>query len=301
MSWFRRIAAQDALRTSDAQPLDRPPAPPKRYHYVSDEKVDMCVQDLPRDLVERFDLTSFKLGVPGVVGAEASVRHLPDGRYARVKRLCEALEKNALLGSIDDGKPFIRGQMLARWGFWNRHDDGYADVVFYHGFLDANTFVGLGGSAYHTRERAEERLQQHSNSGIQLLMMFLEERSRKAGPYQWTPPGAWPSEAWEADYNNTAIPQSLEFVVGRDSNAYFDDDPDRPIRTFIGSPIYVAETSQPITPALLKEYEALRSEHAMRTLGRPGQTKPVPRPIGRPVRPQRPPLEQPKAAREQNT
>jgi hypothetical protein len=102
------------------------------------------------------------------------------------------MEKDGRVGSIDDSTQFFRGAMLAAWGFWNRYDEGYADVVFFHGFVDQHTFVGIGGSAYHTIERATERMQQRSNTGIQALMEFLRERSRRAGPYAQGPPGAWP-------------------------------------------------------------------------------------------------------------
>jgi hypothetical protein len=195
--------------------------------YVSDAKVDILIDDLTPSLREQFDLT-LKGGVPGVVEAQVGLRQVQAGRFARAKRLSDALAKDHRLGAIDEDKPFFRGRMLAAWGFWNRHDTGYADVVFYHGFADAHTFVGIGGSAYHTMERANERMAQHSNSGIQMLMEFLRERSRDAGPYRRDPPGAWESEAWEADHDNPAVPEPIEFVAER-----YLDDQERGIRTII--------------------------------------------------------------------
>jgi hypothetical protein len=249
---------------------------------VSDAKVDMLIDDLGPSLREQFDLT-LRGGVPGVVEGEVGLRQVQAGRFARAKRLSAALAKDDRLGAIDEDKPFFRGRMLAAWGFWNRYDTGYADVVFFHGFADAHTFVGIGGSAYHTMERASERMAQHSNSGIQMLMEFLRERSRHAGPYRHSPPGAWQSEAWEADHDNPAVPEPIEFVAER-----YLDDPERGIRTIIGSPIYVARTGRRITRGVLKEYEALREEYAIRVLGKPRRQE-----LGKPCWPQPAPVEEP--------
>jgi hypothetical protein len=193
-------------------------------------------------------------------------RQLELGRFARVERLCAALESEGRIGSVlDEDSEFFRAQILAAWGFWNRYQKGYADVVFFSGFVDENTFVGLGGSAYHTMERAGDRIQQYSNSGIQALMAFLKERSEAARqhPYRERPPDAWDFEAWEADHDNGIVPEPVEFVAQRllDRTEYG-------IRTIIGSPIYVARTGQPTTRRTLKEYEALRDRHALQWQGK---------------------------------
>jgi hypothetical protein len=254
----------------------------RTYLYVSDAKVDMLTDGPGPSLRDQID-PKVRAGIPGIAQAELSRREAEAGRYARAERVCAALAKDGRLGGIDENTPFFRVQMLAAWGFWNRYDEGYADVMFFHGFVDEHTFVGVGGSAYHSMERANDRMQQHSNSGIQTLMDFLRERSRHAGPFVREPPGAWPSEAWEADHDNPAVPESLEFVAER-----YLDDTERGIRTIIGSPIYVARTGQPITRSLLKEYERLRNEYAVRVLGKPrGQA------LGKPSRPRLAPLEDP--------
>jgi hypothetical protein len=159
-------------------------------------------------------------------------------------------------------REFFRGQMFASWGFWNRQNHDYADVVFFTGYLESSVFVGLGGSAYNTAERQADRMVDFSNSGIQQLMRFLEERTGlPAGGSNcyWTLPGAWYAEAWEADYNSPLLPEPIEFVAARLADS---DDPDDHgnndgPRTIIGSPIFVARTG-PTTPRAVREYERLR-------------------------------------------
>jgi hypothetical protein len=225
----------------------------------------MLIDGIGPSLLDRFDL-KVTAGIPAL-NAEVSRRQLELGRFARAERLCAALDAEGRVGSVfDEDSEFFRGQILAAWGFWNRHNKGYADVVFFSGFVDENTLVGLGGSAYHTMERAGDRIQQYSNSGIQALMAFLRERSEATGSqrsYQYTPPDAWDFESWDADHDNPVVPEPVEFVAQRllDETRYG-------VRTIIGSPIYVARTGRPTTRRTLKEYEAIRNTHAVEHYGK---------------------------------
>jgi hypothetical protein len=267
----------------------------KSYLYVSDAKVEMLIDDLGPSLRERFDL-KLKVDVSGI-GGEAALLHPDSGRFARARRLCAALDAQKRIGSIhDEDTEFFRGELLAAWGFWNRYDEGYADVVFFHGFVDERTFVGLGGSAYHTMERATERLQQYSNSGLQALLAFLKERSEVATSHQGVP-SAWPAEAWEADHDNSAVPEPIEFVAER-----LLDGPRHEIRTIIGSPIYVARTGEPVTRSVMKEYDALRKQQALRIAGDPSLKRlRGRRELGKPSSPKLPPMVEPKPTESEET
>lgn len=225
----------------------------------------MLIEGLRPTLLDRFDLR-LKAGLP-VLSAEVSRRPFDDGRFQRAERLCAALEEEGRIGSIDDDSEFFRGKMIAEWGFWSRSVEGYADVVFFSGYTnDGLTFVGIGGSAYHTMERAGDRLQQHSNSGLRGLMAFLKERSETAQP-EWpsyiAPSEVWWAEAWDADHDNPTTPEEIEFVAQRllDQNV-------RGVRSILGSPILVARTGQPVTHQTLKEYEALRDRRAVQWYGK---------------------------------
>lgn len=202
-----------------------------------------------------------------MLSAEISQRQLDDGRFKRAERLCAALEEEGRIGSLDDDSEYFRGQMLAEWGFWSRQVKGYADVAFFSGYRDGgDVFVALGGSAYHTMERAGERLQQYSNSGLRGLMHFLKERSETID-LEWPPYSApsdvWWAEAWDADHDNPTIPEEIEFVAQR-----LLIETGSSVRTILGSPIYVARTGKPITNETLKQYEALRDRRSVEWYGK---------------------------------
>jgi Family of unknown function (DUF7019) len=253
----------------------------------------MLLDGIAPSLLDRFDL-KVKAGIP-TLNAEVSRRQLEPGRFARAERLCAALDAQGRIGSVfDEDSEFFREQILAAWGFWNRKDGGYADVVYFSGFIDDNTFVGLGGSAYHTLERASDRIQQYSNSGLQALMAFLKERSEapgSQGSYRRIPPGAWDSDSWDADHDNSVVPEPVEFVAQRLLDYGY---PHLGVRAIIGSPIYVARTGRPTTRRTLKEYEAVRNRHAIYHYLKPRlQPRHGRREIGKPSRPQPAPLQDP--------
>jgi hypothetical protein len=250
--------------------LRKPPPPtPKTYLYASDSKVNMLIEKLDHSLRDRFGLKAIKVGTPGVATAEIGVTRRDPSRYSRAERLCAALETTKGFGDLrDENAEYFRGQALAAWGFWNRYDEGYADVVFFTCLLDGCTVVGLGGSAYHTEERAEERLQQRSNSGLQMLMDFLKEQSenpKRRTTRGWGPPGAWPGETKDADHDNPVVPERVEFFAQR----LLDTGEESGVRTIIGSPIYVARTGQPTRRREMKEYEELRNQFAIRHYNKP--------------------------------
>lgn len=236
---------------------------PKSYLYVSDAKVDMLIEGLPARLRSKFDLKvtvdpSALLGTPGAVVVEGTPRHQPEGRFARAERLCFALEEQGRVGSpLDMDTELIRGEMMMTWGFWNQRHGGFADVVGFGGFADERACVFLGGSAYHTMERSAERLQQYSNSGLQQLARFFMERHGAQAEGRTGLPGAWYSEAWDADHDNPMVPERLEFVAQR-----LMDDADNSwgVRTILGSPIYVARSAQLPTRGEIAQYRHLRNE-----------------------------------------
>jgi hypothetical protein len=227
----------------------------------------MLLDELGPEFRELVDL-KLKAAAPPVEGApELSAEvglHAPQrGRYARAERVCAALETKGLVGTLDDASSDdFRGEALAAWGFFNRANRAYADVVFFTGRSGERTLFGLGGSAYHTMEREAPRLQQYSNSGIRQLMGFLKEQSelrRAQDETQWIAPAAWDGEAFQADYDNVFVPEHVEFVAERllDSK----DDPAHQtygLRVIIGTPIYVARSGRATSRRELSDYNAAR-------------------------------------------
>ncbi len=263
----------------------------KSYLYLSDAKVSMLAEGLKPGVADRYDL-KVKAGLPGL-GVELGRNQSSAGRFACAERLVAALDAEGWIGGIlDEDKDLFRGTVLASWGFFNRQDRRYADVVFFTSVIDDHTLLGLGGSAYHTTERPEGRLQRYSNSGIQAMMCFLKERSEAESAstkFHWGPPGAWPAETREADHDSVTVPERIEFVAQR-----LFDVPDYGRRTILGSPIYVARAGEPVTRQMLREYNGLRRQMTAAAIGVPvlkhiqGR-----RPMGKPSFPEMAPLEEP--------
>lgn len=258
----------------------RSPRTGRGYLYVSDEKIDAVTEELRPSIRERFGLGfNAKHEIPTPAGTttfevEAKPNRVDAGQGARIERLCAALEADDRLDPDPYGhRDYFRGEMIAVWGFWNREDRRYADVVFFTGFIDERVFVGIGGSAYNTSERQSERLQQWSNSGLQQLMRFMEERTAVAGRkghFRWDTPDAWDAEAWDADHDNPLVPESIEYVANRLRDSADPDEPERHRgrRTIIGSPIYVSRTGT-TTPKTIRQYERLRDQHMQSIYKRP--------------------------------
>ena len=264
---------------------------PKAYLYVSDEKVAVLSSRLPPSLRERFDL---RVGaeLPGIGSLEVGTQERDPDRFERAERLCKLLHEAGVIGDVyDDEKPFIRGTMLAAWGFWNRRDEGYADVVFFTAYPDSTTLLGLGGSAYHTMERAQDRLQRFSNSGIQGLMGWIRERSGDSNPgrHAYGLPGAWYHEIGDMDFDNDTVPEEIEFVAQRllieGEDAF---------RYILASPIYVARTGRPTTSQMRRRHSALRELYAdAHGKGPRKRLFAARRYVGKPSYPHLPPLDDP--------
>lgn len=274
-----------------AEPESQPR--PKTYIYVSDAKVDMLTAGLSKPLRDQFDL-KVQGGVPGVVSVEIGARQNETSRYERAERLCKALATiEGLVGDVnDENADYIRGTLVATWGFYGRVNDGYADVIFFTSFADENTLVGLGGSAYHTMERSEDRLQKWSNSGIRQLMSFLKEQSEAGNGerHLTTLTDAWGAETGDADHDNIVIPEEIEFVAQRLSHQSYGG-----YRFILGSPIYVARTGRPLTNQALKVYTGVRDAYSLARHERHLYTKDTNGvwQLGRPSFPALPPLVDP--------
>lgn len=223
---------------------------------MSKAKVDHLGGQSPETLRDKVDV---KVGVDlmGLGNAEIGSRTREPTLFQRAEDLCEALRKAGKVGDFsEDDKPYVQGTMFATWGFWSRQISGHADVVLFTALVSANTIVGLGGSAFHTLERPEERLQRWSNSGHAVLLEFLNWQSQYIGDDQSKMTSPWYHEMLETDSDKAAPREAIEFVAQRLD--VHDGEEHLGFRALLGSPIYVARTGQPTTSRMNRNYEALR-------------------------------------------
>jgi hypothetical protein len=129
--------------------MSRPPI--KYLLYRSDAKVAMLAEQLsPRRF--RHELAA-SVGVPGIGSLQTTVKE----RFARpstaagMLRVIKKLDKDGLIGTVAEPKPYFRGTMEMRWGAFGGHWSA-GDLVFFSG-ISNRTVVGLGGSIHHVTQR----------------------------------------------------------------------------------------------------------------------------------------------------
>jgi hypothetical protein len=115
------------------------------YHYISDSKVDMLLQQIdPGALKGR--QTEFSLGLR-VLGAKRTVVSAPGSdRIARLERVLRHLGDTESVGTLDAPASFFWGLMPMQWRIIPSDLSG--PLAFFGGTWESTT-IGLGGSSRH--------------------------------------------------------------------------------------------------------------------------------------------------------
>jgi hypothetical protein len=239
VAMFVRRNRGQSLKTSRRQPL-------KTYLYISDIKVDMLYEQLPK--VRRRELNhELKLDLKLVSYSIALSPQPGLTRLARLAAVCRHLDASGA-GSVDDPRLYFYGSMPMKHGRYPASPDGPRDVAFFVGQSTNGRWVTLGGTAHHLVGSTGER--PWSNSGVAQLMKAL--RTESYHNYHWESyyrsrnlaippnssglglPGAWESEAHEVWEKHPGPEQNLEFVAVKLAAGSLLYD------VLLGSPIYVA-------------------------------------------------------------
>jgi hypothetical protein len=216
--------------------------PPVRdYLYISDSKVDMLFDQIPRPLAQRisaelkFDLKLISVSLRDARGERT--------RYAKLAVVEAYIRRHLPVGSVDDPTPYVGGTLSMRWG---PYGDGHKMVVF--AGASERTVVGLGGSFVHVLG-AVPHATQSRRSAAPLLYHALAEGGQlrdqlwdsTAAAHPGRAPGAeqgWPQLLVAAARGLAPPTQRLEFlarVIGRADHRVKGRD-----AVVLGSPLYVA-------------------------------------------------------------
>ncbi len=79
--------------------------------------------------------------------------------YDKLDLISSFLEKEGSIGTVDSPKQYFKGILPMRWGSYGW--DEKSQLVYFGGFTDAGTVLGLGGSMDHVLEK--EKLSSHAN------------------------------------------------------------------------------------------------------------------------------------------
>jgi hypothetical protein len=120
---------------------------PKHFLYLSPTKIDSIFYQIDQGSLRSI---AKKLTIDlKLLKAEVSSEARSDTIYSRLKVVLSYLERQSLVGSIDQPGPYFAGSLLMRWGpyiGW-RQTPEQSKLVYFGGAT--KTILGLGGSIEH--------------------------------------------------------------------------------------------------------------------------------------------------------
>jgi hypothetical protein len=123
---------------------------PKHFVYLSPPKIDSLFgQIASKDLRSIARSVTVDLKVLKAEFGPATAR--PETVYSRLRVVLEYLDRQTMIGSIDEPGAYFAGRIPMRWGPYQRSSDpaGLPSGIVYFGGQTANTTIGLGGSVEH--------------------------------------------------------------------------------------------------------------------------------------------------------
>jgi hypothetical protein len=229
------------------------PSPPARYYiYVSDAKVEMLYEQLPRPLLSRLAAeVKVDLKVIGVTIKQAESQ--PTVRAAKLAIVERYLESQFPVGTIENPGSYFRGCMSMKWG-WARLEREEAMALFV-GHKESETVV-LGGSRKHVLGEmpSEGPGASYPLSIVGALRDKISDDPRFAsfapedeeGVRADHPPEDWLSAAVFVDVES--LPQTVEFLARNllDGTVEVPEDglrgPVEQRHVTLGTPLFVALT-----------------------------------------------------------
>lgn len=190
----------------------------KFYVYVSDTKVDMLYQQVPKRTLQKIasELSiNLKLMTAGL-GATIKPSSWEETRYSKLKIVTKYLEEQEDIGAVDNlgyGN-YFKGTLPMKWGA--PPEDRDRDFVFFAGST-AKTLVGLGGSTQHligtTKVPNDNRFYSWPSS-LSYILTALEKYS--LSPKKFTENEAEAQALWGTEVaiiSAHGISQNVEFLA----------------------------------------------------------------------------------------
>ncbi len=118
------------------------------YVYISESKVNMLFAQIPLALRDRI-AAELKIDVK-LVSFSLSERPSDQSKYSKVQLVCDYLERESLVGTLDEPASFLYATLPMRWGPVRNAGIPHQDtgVVFFASATESRVVV-LGGSVKH--------------------------------------------------------------------------------------------------------------------------------------------------------
>jgi hypothetical protein len=136
----------------------------------------------------------------------------------KLQRVLRELDDEEQIGSLNDGKPYIRATLPIKWGMYNDHgnrDDETGPLVYF-GSTDDHLLFGMGGSSHHI-EGYYGITSTSSRSVTPVLVNFLLHGLRDGEK----PPSYRGADRGEMDHAYEAMALANHFLRGPVQNLEF--------------------------------------------------------------------------------
>jgi hypothetical protein len=122
----------------------------KYYIYVSDMKINMLYEQIPRDIRTRI-AAEIKLDLK-ILSLTLKDKKSEKTRYSKLDLIVDYIKKNFAVGTVDSPQSYFEGNLPMRWGPYGGGIGPYRrsePEVVYFGGSTSSTTLGLGGSLKH--------------------------------------------------------------------------------------------------------------------------------------------------------
>jgi hypothetical protein len=128
----------------------------KYYIYVSDAKVDMLYAQIPSRLRDKI-ATELKIDLK-FISATFKEPEAEYTQYSKLSMIEKFLQKDKVIGTVDDPTDYFYGNMNFRWGLVGGALPVPRETIVFWGGATNQTILGLGGSPHHIVGNASKEM-----------------------------------------------------------------------------------------------------------------------------------------------
>jgi hypothetical protein len=115
----------------------------KFYEYISDTKIDMLYAQLKKSKIDRDSLIELNFGFAKVSIKDKKVELPLDTSIERLSPIIQKLDKEKLIGDLEQPNKFIKGRYKLKF-FINNSSDKENDIAFWGGSFNGVTIALIG-------------------------------------------------------------------------------------------------------------------------------------------------------------
>lgn len=187
----------------------------KYYIYVSDTKVNMLYEQIPRDIKTKI-AAEIKIDLK-LLSVTLKGNESEKTRYSRLDLVVDYIKKNFTIGTVDNPESYFEGTLPMCWGPYGGGIGPYRrsePEVVYFGGSTSSTTLGLGGSLKHVTGSKGDSKSQSGSWTYFLLSVLSKEFELQKFSIEYKRPESLALDAVCFATKNMKGPiQNLEFLA----------------------------------------------------------------------------------------